>query len=94
MSAQTGALEVEIDLDENVATVDLFDDDECRLWEDEHGWRGFRREAEAYYWIDTRYDRDRDLTAKVRVSEGAVQRTIQAYLAGKPVALPHGQVVA
>lgn len=94
MSAPSSALSVEVDLDGGVATADLFDGGERRLWADEDGWRGFREEDGAYYWVDTRYDAEEDVVANVRVGEGAVQTTIQRYLAGEPVAAPHGRVIA
>lgn len=91
MSAAKSALDVDVDLEGNVATVDLFEDDECRLWEDENGWRGFVREDGRYYWVDTRHDDD---WSKVLVGEGAVQTTIGYALAGEPVALAAGRAVA
>lgn len=75
--------DVDVDLDANRATIsNLFDGDECRLTEDEHGWRGFARDRDGegvvYYWVDTRYGEQ--WPGRLRVSEDAVERVVSRWL--------------
>lgn len=85
-------VEARVDLDENAATVtrrrevgELFDENgELRLWADDEGWQGYRREERgddvAYYFVDTARTPD-DWTREVRVGEGAVRAAVVAHIA-------------
>lgn len=87
MSALSQPLEV--DLDDGVATFDLFEDDECRLGTDEHRWAA-PCERGCLLPVRHSYDEELDLVAEVHIGEGAVQTAIQRHLAGELVAAPHG----
>ena len=61
MSVEQRELDVDVDLEENVATAtvteeisieDLFVDDTLVLWEDGAGWSGFLLEDGAYYFVN------------------------------------------
>lgn len=91
MSAD-GDVKARVDLEENAATVtqrreigELFDErDELRLWADDDGWQGYRREERsdgvAYYFVDTGRAPD-DWTCQVRVGESAVRDAVVAHIA-------------
>ena len=91
MSAHSGALEADVDLESNVATIDLFDDGECRLGQDGDDWWGIIREGDAFYWYDSTNDR---LPEKFRIGEQAVRDLIRSALAGDVIVHPEPQGVA
>jgi hypothetical protein len=85
VSVEQRELDVDVDLEENVATAtvteeisieDLFVDDELRLWEDDEGWSGYLIEDGQYYHVNTHYDED-DWISKMVVGETAVRDAIQ-----------------
>jgi hypothetical protein len=87
-------VEARVDLDENAATVtrrreigELFDDNgELRLWVNDDGWQGYRREEKTdgvvYYFVDTARQLD-DWTREVRVGEDAVRAAVVAHIADR-----------
>jgi hypothetical protein len=86
VSVEQRELDVDVDLEKNVATVteeisieDLFVDGELRLWEDEDGWSGFLVEDESYYHVNTFHDAD-DWISKLRVGEQAVQNAVEEHI--------------
>lgn len=93
MSAHSGAFEADVDLESNVATIDLFDDGECRLGEDGDDWWGIVSEDGAYYWVDTR-DLPGIRPMRFRIGEQAVRDLIRSALAGDIVVHPEPPEVA
>lgn len=85
MSALTGALDADVDLDDGVATVDLFDGDVCRLGEDGDDWWGIVRDSGAFYWYDSTNDK---LPEKFRIGQQAVRDLIRSALAGDTIVRP------
>jgi len=85
MSVEQRELDIDIDLEENVAIAtvtkeiaieDLFVDGQLRLWADDDGWSGYLIEHEEYYHVNTHFDEDDWLRKKI-VGEQAVRDAIQ-----------------
>jgi hypothetical protein len=88
MSVEQRELDVDVDLEENVATAtvteeisigDLFVDGQLRLWEDGAGWSGFLLEDGTYYFVNTRHDEERWID-RMRVGEQAVRDAIEEHI--------------
>jgi len=88
MSVEQRELDIDVDLEKNVATAtvteeiaieDLFRNGEFRLWQDEAGWSGYVIEDGEYYCVNTRFHED-DWVSKTRVGEKAVTEAVKNHI--------------
>jgi hypothetical protein len=96
VSVQQRVIDVDLDDDENVATIslelsieDLFVErdgrEELRLWQDGAGWSGYTREETddgiAYFFVNAMHDEDpEEWPQRIRVGEQSVRDAVKDHI--------------